>query len=48
MALFNNFADTDFFPNIRKLLILRPTSPIGSENLKNHMEAQWVIGGKVI
>ena len=25
-----NFADTDFFPNIRKLLILGATSPIGS------------------
>ena len=26
----SNFADTDFFPNIRKLLILGATSPIGS------------------
>ena len=25
-----NFADTDFFPNIRNLLILGATSPIGS------------------
>ena len=53
-----NFADTDLFPNIRNLLILRATSPIGSteaeraasriRRLKHHIEALWVIREKVI
>ena len=34
-----NFDDTDFFPNIRKLLILGATSPIGSN------EAEEVASG---